>query len=47
MADVVSKDTTTVDSTKTGLPKLSASTIWMINFGYLGVQTAFTLQVLK
>lgn len=37
MADVVSKDTTTVDSTKTGLPKLSASTIWMINFGYLGV----------
>ncbi|KRO03970.1 major facilitator superfamily permease [Levilactobacillus paucivorans] len=27
-----------------GLPTLPASTIWMINFGYLGVQTAFTLQ---
>lgn len=27
-----------------GLPKLAKSTIWMINFGYLGVQTAFTLQ---
>ncbi|MFC6273953.1 SLC45 family MFS transporter [Levilactobacillus tangyuanensis] len=26
------------------LPKLPASTIWMINFGFLGVQTAFTLQ---
>lgn len=28
----------------TGLPTLAKSTIWMINFGYLGVQTAFTLQ---
>ncbi|MBB1124265.1 SLC45 family MFS transporter [Limosilactobacillus albertensis] len=27
-----------------GLPTLSKSTIWMINFGFLGVQTAFTLQ---
>ncbi len=27
-----------------GLPALSKSTIWMINFGFLGVQTAFTLQ---
>lgn len=27
-----------------GLPTLAKSTIWMINFGYLGVQTAFTLQ---
>ena len=27
-----------------GLPKLSNSMIWMINFGFLGVQTAFTLQ---
>ncbi|WP_268912160.1 SLC45 family MFS transporter [Lentilactobacillus sp. SPB1-3] len=27
-----------------GLPKLPASTIWMINFGFLGVQMAFTLQ---
>ena len=27
-----------------GLPTLSKSTIWMINFGVLGVQTAFTLQ---
>lgn len=29
---------------KSGLPKLPASTIWMINFGILGVQIAFTLQ---
>ncbi len=29
---------------KSGLPKLPASTIWMINFGFLGVQIAFTLQ---
>lgn len=29
---------------KSGLPKLPASTIWMINFGFLGVQMAFTLQ---
>lgn len=28
----------------TGLPILSRSMIWMINFGFLGVQTAFTLQ---
>lgn len=27
-----------------GLPYLSKSLIWMINFGFLGVQTAFTLQ---
>ena len=27
-----------------GLPTLSSSMIWMINFGFLGVQTAFTLQ---
>ena len=31
-------------STGAGLPTLSKSTIWMINFGFLGVQTAFTLQ---
>lgn len=29
---------------KTGLPDLSKSTIWMLSFGFLGVQTAFTLQ---
>ncbi len=34
----------TADVAKSGLPKLSASTIWMINFGFLGVQMAFTLQ---
>ena len=27
-----------------GLPDVSKSLIWMINFGFLGVQTAFTLQ---
>ena len=27
-----------------GLPTLPQSTIWMISFGFLGVQTAFTLQ---
>lgn len=27
-----------------GLPYLSKKTIWMMNFGFLGVQTAFTLQ---
>ena len=27
-----------------GLPTLPKSTIWMMNFGFLGVQTAFTLQ---
>lgn len=32
------------NASTTGLPKLAKSTIWMINFGYLGVQTAFTLQ---
>lgn len=32
------------NTSTTGLPKLAKSTIWMINFGYLGVQTAFTLQ---
>ena len=31
-------------STTSGLPMLSRSMIWMINFGFLGVQTAFTLQ---
>ena len=30
--------------TITGLPTLPKSMIWMINFGFLGVQTAFTLQ---
>ena len=30
--------------TTTGLPTLPKSMIWMINFGFLGVQTAFTLQ---
>ncbi|KRM03429.1 MFS transporter [Limosilactobacillus gastricus] len=30
--------------TTSGLPMLSRSMIWMINFGFLGVQTAFTLQ---
>lgn len=29
---------------KAGLPNLNPSTIWMINFGFLGVQMAFTLQ---
>lgn len=29
---------------KAGLPNLKPSTIWMINFGFLGVQMAFTLQ---
>ena len=29
---------------KKGLPDVSRSLIWMINFGFLGVQTAFTLQ---
>lgn len=28
----------------TGLPSLSRRFIWMMNFGFLGVQTAFTLQ---
>ncbi len=31
-------------SAAAGLPTLSKSIIWMINFGFLGVQTAFTLQ---
>lgn len=31
-------------STGAGLPTLSKSTFWMINFGFLGVQTAYTLQ---
>lgn len=30
--------------TTKGLPDVSRSLIWMINFGFLGVQTAFTLQ---
>ncbi len=29
---------------KQGLPSLAKSTIWMMSFGFLGVQTAFTLQ---
>ena len=32
------------NSQTAGLPTLSSSMIWMINFGFLGVQTAFTLQ---
>ncbi len=35
---------TTAKAAVSGLPKLPASTIWMINFGFLGVQMAFTLQ---
>lgn len=27
-----------------GLPELAKSVIWMINFGYLGIQIAFTLE---
>ncbi|MDK4652017.1 SLC45 family MFS transporter [Kingella kingae] len=30
--------------TKQGLPTLPKNTIWMMSFGFLGVQTAFTLQ---
>ena len=29
--------------TTTGLPTLPKSMIWMINFGFLGVQTAFAI----
>ena len=32
------------DQPKAGLPNLKPSIIWMINFGFLGVQMAFTLQ---
>ena len=32
------------NSQTAGLPTLSSSMIWMINFGFLGVQTVFTLQ---
>ena len=32
------------NNTGAGLPTLSKGLIWMINFGFLGVQTAFTLQ---
>lgn len=32
------------NNTNVGLPTLPKSLIWMINFGFLGVQTAFTLQ---
>lgn len=32
------------NSKAVGLPTLPKSVIWMINFGFLGVQTAFTLQ---
>ena len=32
------------EKSSAGLPALSKSMIWMINFGFLGVQTAFTLQ---
>ena len=31
-------------ATQSGLPTLSKNMIWMISFGFLGVQTAFTLQ---
>ncbi len=31
-------------ATQQGLPTLSKNMIWMISFGFLGVQTAFTLQ---
>lgn len=31
-------------TSRKGLPTLSKNLIWMINFGFLGVQTAFTLQ---
>lgn len=34
----------TPQTAKQGLPALAKSTIWMLSFGYLGVQTAFTLQ---
>lgn len=45
MSDVASAKAPTAEAKpKSGLPKLPASTIWMINFGFLGVQTAFTLQ---
>ncbi|MFD1454414.1 SLC45 family MFS transporter [Levilactobacillus lanxiensis] len=45
MSDVASEKAPTAEAKpKSGLPKLPASTIWMINFGFLGVQTAFTLQ---
>ena len=30
--------------TRQGLPSLPKSTNWMLSFGFLGVQTAFTLQ---
>ena len=36
----------TQKTAKQGLPSLAKSTIWMLSFGYLGVQTAFTLQKL-
>lgn len=35
---------TVPQTTSPGLPNLAKSTIWMISFGFLGVQTAFTLQ---
>ena len=34
----------TPQTAQQGLPTLPQSTIWMISFGFLGVQTAFTLQ---
>lgn len=39
----MSKKAQSSQATK-GLPDVSRSLIWMINFGFLGVQTAFTLQ---
>ncbi|MDO4911658.1 MAG: SLC45 family MFS transporter [Corynebacterium sp.] len=36
--------TAQVGAQTNGLPKLSLKTIWLMNFGFLGVQTAFTLQ---
>ena len=34
----------TPQTAQQGLPTLPKNTIWMISFGFLGVQTAFTLQ---
>ncbi|PWG00326.1 SLC45 family MFS transporter [Levilactobacillus bambusae] len=45
MADTVQPDNgQVVLESQSGLPKLTPSMIWMINLGFLGVQTAFTLQ---
>ena len=34
----------TQKTAKQGLPSLAKSTIWMLSFGFLGVQTAFTVR---